>query len=70
LYRALYNDTALSRYAYTAVPAIHIIVKNGSVVLEGIVDNESDKNLAILRANGVPNVFSVKNNLTVTASSK
>src|SRR5277367_2615734 len=70
LYRALYNDTALSRYAYAADPAIHIIVKNGNVTLEGVVDNESDKNLAILRANGVPNVFSVKNNLTVTASSK
>jgi hyperosmotically inducible protein len=70
LYRALYNDTALSRYAYVAVPAIHIIVKNGNVTLEGIVDNESDKNLANLRANEVPNVFSVKNNLALKASSK
>jgi hyperosmotically inducible protein len=65
LYRALYNDTALARYAYTAVPAVHIIVKNGNVTLEGIVDSESDKNLANSRANAVPNVFSMKNNLTV-----
>jgi hyperosmotically inducible periplasmic protein len=67
LYRALYNDTALSRYAYSAVAAIHIIVKNGNVTLEGVVDSESDKNLANLRANGVLNVFSVKNNLTIAA---
>jgi osmotically-inducible protein OsmY len=40
-------------------------VKNGNVTLEGVVDNEADKNLAGLRANGVPNVFSVKNNLVV-----
>jgi hyperosmotically inducible periplasmic protein len=67
-YRAIYGDTALSRYGIQAVPPIHIIVKNGNVTLEGVVDNETDKNLAGLRANGVSNVFSVKNNLTVAAS--
>ena len=67
VYRAIYGDTVLSRYAYFAVPSIHIIVKNGSVTLEGVVDNASDKNLANLRANEAPNVFSVKNNLTVAA---
>jgi osmotically-inducible protein OsmY len=45
-------------------------VKNGNVALEGVVDNEGDKNLAGLRANGVPNVFSVTNNLTIAADSK
>lgn len=65
VYRAIYGDTSLSRYSYSAVPSIHIIVKNGNVTLEGIVDNDSDKNLANLRASQVPNVFSVKNNLTV-----
>jgi len=49
------------------VPSIHIIVKNGNVTLEGVVDNETDRNLANLRANQVPNVFSVKNNLVVTS---
>jgi len=34
------------------------------------VDNETDKNLANLRANGVPNVFSVKNNLAVAGDGK
>jgi len=69
VYRAIYFDTVLSRYAYSSVASIHIVVKNGNVTLEGMVDNESDKNLAYLRANGVPNVFSVKNNLLVAASS-
>jgi hyperosmotically inducible protein len=70
VYRAIYGDSALFRYALSAVPSIHIIVKNGNVTLEGVADNESDKNLAGLRANGVPNVFSVKNNLVVTGDSK
>jgi hyperosmotically inducible periplasmic protein len=65
VYRAIYGDPGLSRYSIQAVPSIHIIVKNGNVTLEGVVDNESDKNLANLRASQVPNVFSVKNNLVV-----
>jgi hyperosmotically inducible protein len=70
LYRAIYGDTALSRYSVQAVPSIHIIVKNGNVTLEGVVDNETDKNLAGMRANQVPNVFSVKNNLVVAGDGK
>jgi hyperosmotically inducible periplasmic protein len=65
VYRAIYSEPALSRYSIQAVPSIHIIVKNGNVTLEGVVDNETDKNLAYLRASQVPNVFSVKNNLVV-----
>jgi hyperosmotically inducible periplasmic protein len=68
VYRAIYGDTVLSRYGMSALPSIHIIVKNGNVTLEGVVDSESDKNLAGLRANAVPNVFSVTNNLTVGSS--
>ena len=70
VYRAIYGDSVLSRYGYEAVPSIHIIVKNGNVTLEGVVDNESDRNLANLRANEVPNAFSVKNNLRVVSSGK
>jgi hyperosmotically inducible protein len=70
VYRAIYADTSLSRYGMSALPSIHIIVKNGNVALEGVVDNEGDKNLAGLRSNGVPNVFSVTNNLTIAADSK
>jgi hyperosmotically inducible protein len=68
LYRAIYSDPSLFRYAQSAVPSIHIIVKNGNVTLEGVADNDADKNLAGLRANGVPNVFSVKNNLVVVGN--
>jgi osmotically-inducible protein OsmY len=32
------------------------------------VDSEADKNLAGLRANGVPGIFSVTNNLQVVKS--
>lgn len=70
LYRAIYGEPSLSRYGFQAVAAIHIIVKNGHVTLEGVVDSEGDKNLANIRANGVSNVFSVKNNLRVENSGK
>jgi hyperosmotically inducible periplasmic protein len=39
------------------------------VTLEGVVDNEADKNLAGIRANGVSDVFSVTNNLKVVKPS-
>ena len=64
-YRAIYGNTALNRYVMRAVPPIHIVVKNGNVTLEGVVANESDKNIAGLQANSVPGVFSVTNNLRV-----
>jgi len=68
LYRAIYGDPVLSKYGWSSMASIHIIVKNGHVSLEGVVDSEADKNLAGLRANGVPNVFEVKNNLVVNAN--
>ena len=65
-YRAIYGDPSLStRYGFRALPSIHIIVKNGQVTLEGVVANQADKNLVNIRANTVPNVFSVKNELQV-----
>jgi hyperosmotically inducible periplasmic protein len=66
-FRAIYGDTALSRYALQAVPPVHMVVENGNVTLEGVVATEADKNLAYLRASGVEGVFSVKNNLRVGA---
>jgi hyperosmotically inducible protein len=67
-FRAIFGEPALSRYAASPVPSIHIIVDGGHVTLDGIVDSEADKNIANIRANGVPNVFSVDNRLTVSAS--
>ena len=65
VYRTVYGQTGLDRYAMQAVPPIHIIVKNGNVALEGVVANDGDKNLAGIRANGVSGVFKVTNNLRV-----
>jgi hyperosmotically inducible protein len=65
-YRAIYGDPVLStRYGFRAVPSIHIIVKNGNVTLEGVVANQGDKDIVNVRANGVPNVFKVTNDLLV-----
>ncbi len=68
LYRAIYGYPALEKYALGVQKPIRIIVKNGHVALEGVVDSEADKNLAGLRANGVPGIFSVTNNLQVSKS--
>jgi osmotically-inducible protein OsmY len=65
IYRAIYGYPALERYAMPVVKPIRIIVKNGNLTLEGVVDREADKNMVYLRANGVPDVFSVTNHLRV-----
>ncbi len=65
LYHAIYGFAPLEKYALSVIKPIRIIVKNGHVVLEGVVDSEGDKNLVTIRANGVPDVFSVTNNLRV-----
>jgi hyperosmotically inducible periplasmic protein len=52
------------------VPPIHIIVKNGHVNLEGVVRTQAEKDDAFIRANGVPGVFSVANNLQVEQPKK
>src|ERR1700733_12871130 len=68
--RAIYSFPSLQKYGFQAVQAIHIIVKGGHVTLEGVVDNQADKDAANIRANGVPGVFSVTNNLHVGNTSK
>jgi hyperosmotically inducible protein len=65
LYRAIYGYPSLQRYDMGVIKPIRIIVKSGRVTLEGVVDSQSDKNIAGIRANGVPGTFSVKNNLEV-----
>ncbi len=68
LYRAIYGYPALEKYALGVQKPIRIIVKNGHVTLEGVVDSDADKNMAGLRAKGVPGTFSVTNNLQVVSS--
>jgi len=62
-YQAVYSRAPLQRYQLSAVPPIHIIVKNGNITLEGVVANEGDKNIAGIAAQGVAGAFSVANNL-------
>ena len=64
-YFAIYGFGPLERYGMGTQPSIRILVKNGQVTLAGVVASETDRNLANLRANGVPGVFSVSNELVV-----
>jgi hyperosmotically inducible periplasmic protein len=69
--RAIYGDPEIGmRYGYQALPPIHIIVDNGHVTLTGVVDNQMDDTLIKMRANQVPNVFSVTDNLVVLNQGK
>jgi len=65
VYRAIYEDSVLQRYAVSELPAIHILVKEGQVTLEGAVATEGEKNLAGARAKGVSGVAGVRNNLAM-----
>jgi hyperosmotically inducible protein len=68
-YRTIFGFAGMYRYAMGTQPSIHIIVENGHVTLTGVVNNEADKNLANIRANTVPGVFSVTNNLRIAEKS-
>lgn len=64
--RAIYGNSEIGmRYGYQALPSIHIIVDNGHVTLDGVVDNQFDDTLIRTRANSVPDVFSVTDNLVI-----
>jgi hyperosmotically inducible periplasmic protein len=69
-YRAIYGFADLWKYAVGALPPVHIVVDSGRVSLDGVVDNEADKNLIELRAKTVPGVFSVTNNLQVAGQGR
>jgi hyperosmotically inducible protein len=64
-FRAIYGSPEFTKYAWKSVQSIHIIVNNGHITLEGVVDSQADKELAEIRAKGVPNAFSVDNRLIV-----
>jgi len=65
VFNAIYRYGPLQHYGVGSNRPIRIIVNGGHVTLEGVVDRQSDKNLAGIRANGVAGVFSVQNNLMV-----
>ncbi len=70
LFTAIYRYGPLQHYGVGSNRPIRIIVNHGNVTLEGVVDHESDKNMAGIQANGVPGVFSVRNNLVVPGKGK
>lgn len=53
------------RYLQEPNPSVRLIVDGGHVTLEGFVATRGDYNLMNILANGVTDVFSVKNNLIV-----
>lgn len=65
VYVAIYSQSGFERYRARAVPPVHIIVKNGTVTLEGIVANKVEFSQVKAAAGNVPGVFSVKNNLQI-----
>jgi hyperosmotically inducible protein len=64
-FRAVYSAQGLERYALRSVPPIHIIVKNGTITLVGVVASQMDKDLAGIAARDVPGTFGVTNDLVV-----
>jgi hyperosmotically inducible protein len=68
LFRAIYQYPGREKFELGVQKPIRIIVKSGRVSLEGVVDNEADKNLVGIRANGVPGIFQVTNNLQIAES--
>jgi hyperosmotically inducible protein len=65
LFRTIYGYPTLQKYGLGVNKSIRIIVDGGHVTLMGVVDSDMDRNIAGMRANGVPGIFSVDNQLTV-----
>ena len=63
--RAIFRDPYFVHYANQAVPPIHIIVKNGNVTLEGMVNSAVDRAKAENAARFAATFFSLTNNLGV-----
>lgn len=68
LARVIYGTPQLQKYAIDPAKPIRITVVNGNVTLSGVVDNQADKDVANIKANGVPGVFKVNNDLQVANS--
>jgi hyperosmotically inducible protein len=60
---AVYGSQALNRYLIQPQLPVHIIVKNGNITLEGVVNNELERQVAYSRVRGLPGSFQVVNHL-------
>ncbi len=67
-FRTIYGFPSLNKYAVDPGKPIRISVQNGNLTLYGVVDTLPDKETAGLRANSVPGVFTVVNNLQVATA--
>ncbi len=69
-FRAIYGYPTFTKYAINPAKTIRILVLNGNVTLAGVVDTQTDKEQASLRANGVGGVFHVTNDLQVAGANE
>ncbi len=69
LARVIYGTPELQKYAIDPAKPIRITVINGNVTLTGVVDSKMDHDVAGIRANSVPGVFKVVNDLQVAPQS-
>ncbi len=61
----LYRDPTFSNYASQAIPPIHIIVRNSSVLLTGVVNSEVERRQAENIVRGISGLIGVQNALRV-----
>jgi hyperosmotically inducible protein len=69
LANVIYGTPQLQKYALNPAKPIRITVVNGNVTLSGVVDDKADSDIANIRANGVPGVFKVTNDLQIAGPS-
>lgn len=50
VYAAIYEKEPLTKYSARQLPPVHILVKDGWVSLEGVVDSSADRSMMHLRA--------------------
>ena len=61
----LYSDPIFSNYALQPVPPIHIIVRNSSVLLTGVVTSEIERRQAESIVRGISGIIGVQNSLRI-----
>jgi hyperosmotically inducible periplasmic protein len=65
LYRVIYENGLLEKYGTRPTPPVHLIVKNGWLSLEGVVDSDADRNMVHVLALRV--TAQVRDNLRVAS---
>ena len=69
-FNAIYNYGPLQQYATLPIRPIRISVQDGRVTLYGVVFTAMDKEIAGMRANQVPDVFRVTNDLQIVGQAR